>query len=170
MTRNLQHTKAVLLTLLVLVEDSEVCRLIHDEKLVAVVAFIKINTQVRVNFNCLVQSLTVHLQSKKKTINSEKRTLANAIVDLVIQFVRLNGGRTFNSDLLGRGLDIIHRMLCYEKKFRVRMNVKWKSLWNLLLIFMKSIVPKELANGRTESLVLCGKVHPTTNSRAPSEY
>jgi hypothetical protein len=140
-TRNLQHTKAVLLTLLVLVEDSEVCRLIHDEKLVAVVAFIKINTQ-----------------SKKKTINSEKRTLANAIVDLVIQFVRLNGGRTFNSDLLGRGLDIIHRMLCYEKKFRVRMNVKWKSLWNLLLIFMKSIVPKELANGRTESLVLCGKM------------
>lgn len=45
--RNLQHTKAVLLTLLVLVEDSEVCRLIHDEKLVAVVAFIKINTQVK---------------------------------------------------------------------------------------------------------------------------
>lgn len=88
----------------------------------------------------------------------EKRTLANAIVDLVIQFVRLNGGRTFNSDLLGRGLDIIHRMLCYEKKFRVRMNVKWKSLWNLLLIFMKSIVPKELANGHTETLVLCAKV------------
>lgn len=46
--RNLQHTKAVLLTLLVLVEDNEVCRLIHDEKLVAVVAFIKINTQVRI--------------------------------------------------------------------------------------------------------------------------
>eukprot|EP00029_Vermamoeba_vermiformis_P014623 TRINITY_DN9734_c0_g1_i1.p1 TRINITY_DN9734_c0_g1~~TRINITY_DN9734_c0_g1_i1.p1 ORF type:complete len:709 (-),score=152.98 TRINITY_DN9734_c0_g1_i1:40-2166(-) len=140
-TRNLQHTKSVLLTLLVLVEDTEVCRLIHDEKLVAVVAFIKINTQ-----------------SKKKTINMEKRTLANAIVDLVIQFVRLNGGRTFNSDLLGRGLDIIHRMLCYEKKFRVRMDVKWKSLWNLLLIFMKSIVPKELASGHTESLVMCAKM------------
>mgnify|MGYP001028191550 CR=1 FL=1 len=52
----MQHTKVVLLTLLVLVEDSEVCRLIHDEKLVAVVAFIKINTQVRVIFHILSAS------------------------------------------------------------------------------------------------------------------
>lgn len=40
-------------------------------------------------------------------------------------------------------IGIIHRLLCYQKRCRIRINYQWKHLWTALITLLKFLVQNE---------------------------
>jgi len=43
-----------------------------------------------------------------------------------------------------KAFGVIRRILCYQKKFRVRLNYSWNSLWNSLFLVFKFLGTAEM--------------------------
>jgi hypothetical protein len=53
-------------------------------------------------------------------------------------------------------MDILHRVLCYLKKLRIRLTYSWVGLWKTLLRLTRQLSTKELF-AKPETLVLADK-------------
>lgn len=71
------------------------------------------------------------------------RPLASAVMDLMVEFVRSHMMKRFPHELYGLCLSIIHRLLAYEKRLRVRLSYPWKELWSSLIGLIKFITSNE---------------------------
>lgn len=95
----------------------------------------------------LVFSVRLHrLPMRHRKVNdraAHPQPLATALLDLTVEFVMSHLMKRFPLDLYLQCVGIIHRVLCYQKRSRVRLGYHWRELWSALMSLLKFIVTNE---------------------------
>lgn len=71
------------------------------------------------------------------------RPLAHSVLDLMIEFILTHINRNLQYDLFQLCLGIIHRLLCFQKRCRIRIDFNWKELWSALITLLKFFLNNE---------------------------
>jgi hypothetical protein len=69
-----------------------------------------------------------------------------------VEFIRSHMMKRFPHELYGLCLSIVHRLLAYEKRFRVRLTYPWKELWTALIGLIKFVTSNESSLGKKINL------------------
>ncbi|CDW57376.1 DUF1741 domain containing protein [Trichuris trichiura] len=68
------------------------------------------------------------------------RPLAHHLLSLAVDFILSNLMKCFPFDLYRRMLGIVHRIVCFNKKCKVRLDFNLHGLWNALLTLLRFVV------------------------------
>ena len=68
------------------------------------------------------------------------RQLACSVLDLMIEFMQSHLMKNFPYELYLKSVGIIQRLMCYQKKYRIRLDYNWQSLWICLINTLKFVV------------------------------
>ncbi|XP_019859629.1 PREDICTED: UPF0668 protein C10orf76 homolog [Amphimedon queenslandica] len=81
------------------------------------------------------------LHRKLKRENSlQSLSMAGSLLELIVEFIVSHLSQNFHSDLYCKCLGIVHRLLCYQKRHKVRLSYSWKELWNALISLVRFFV------------------------------
>uniref|UniRef100_A0A8D3CJ43 Armadillo-like helical domain-containing protein n=1 Tax=Scophthalmus maximus TaxID=52904 RepID=A0A8D3CJ43_SCOMX len=85
------------------------------------------------------------MRHRKKTVdkNIPSRPLVCAVLDLMVEFIVTHMMKDFPMDLYLRCVQIIHKLLCYQKKCRIRLHYTWRELWSALINLLKFLLSNE---------------------------
>uniref|UniRef100_A0A4W5JYM0 Armadillo-like helical domain-containing protein n=1 Tax=Hucho hucho TaxID=62062 RepID=A0A4W5JYM0_9TELE len=62
--------------------------------------------------------------------NVPSRPLVCAVLDLMVEFIVTHMMKDFPMDLYMRCVQVIHKLICYQKKCRIRLHYTWRELWS----------------------------------------
>lgn len=71
------------------------------------------------------------------------RQLACSVLDLMIEFIQSHLMKNFPFELYMKSIGIIQRIMCYQKKYRIRLDYNWQNLWNSLISILKFVISYE---------------------------
>ena len=125
--RSLSHAKLCLITLTCVVEDQHACIFLHDSNISFEVA--------------LHKATMLHRRVKDKLPQS--RPLACVILDLMVEFLISHLTKNFPCELYSKSVGIVHRLLCYQKRCKTRLDYHWKGVWNALMNILKFFASNE---------------------------
>uniref|UniRef100_A0A8C5FD10 Armadillo-like helical domain-containing protein n=1 Tax=Gadus morhua TaxID=8049 RepID=A0A8C5FD10_GADMO len=63
--------------------------------------------------------------------------------DLMVEFIVTHMMKEFPMDLYMRCVQIIHKLICYQKKCRIRLHYTWRELWSALINLLKFLLSNE---------------------------
>uniref|UniRef100_A0A8C6NHY7 Armadillo like helical domain containing 3 n=1 Tax=Nothobranchius furzeri TaxID=105023 RepID=A0A8C6NHY7_NOTFU len=70
-------------------------------------------------------------------------TTPPSLDNLMVEFVVTHMMKDFPMDLYLRCVQIIHKLLCYQKKCRIRLHYTWRELWSALINLLKFLLSNE---------------------------
>lgn len=87
----------------------------------------------------------VQMRHRKLAEQSDQicRPLAYSLLDLMCEFISSNMRKEFPLDLYLFTVNVIHRLLCYQKRCKIRHEYDWVSLWHTLISLLKYLLQNE---------------------------
>ncbi|XP_012288870.1 UPF0668 protein C10orf76 homolog [Orussus abietinus] len=69
--------------------------------------------------------------------------LAATLLDLLVEFVTSHMMKKFPLELYLQCIGVLQRLLCYQKRCRVRLSYQWRDLWTALINLLKFLTTHE---------------------------
>lgn len=121
-------TKLFMLILVCISEDQYANSILHDS-------------------NILYSVYLYQAKLRHRKLNIDKvppsRQLACSVLDLTIEFMQSHLMKNFPFELYMKALGIIQRLMCYQKKYRIRLDYNWQNLWTCLIYTLKFVLSCE---------------------------
>ncbi|XP_018408692.1 PREDICTED: UPF0668 protein C10orf76 homolog [Nanorana parkeri] len=124
----LNSGKLCLIILTCIAEDQYVNAFLHDDNM---------------NFRVNLHRMPMRHRKKPADKNVPSRPLVCTLLDLMVEFIVTHMMKEFPMDLYIRCIQIIHKLLCYQKKCRVRLHYTWRELWSALINLLKFLMSYE---------------------------
>ncbi|XP_053684606.1 armadillo-like helical domain-containing protein 3 isoform X2 [Sabethes cyaneus] len=86
-----------------------------------------------------------HMRHRKLTTDriSKPQPLAATLLDLLVEFIVSHLMKKFPSELYLLCIGVMHRIIVYQKRCRIRLVYPWKDLWTSLISLLKFLVYQE---------------------------
>ncbi|XP_041785611.1 armadillo-like helical domain-containing protein 3 isoform X2 [Anopheles merus] len=122
------NLKLCLLILTCIAEDQYANSMMHDT-----------------NLTFKVSLHRAHMRHRKLTSEkvSKPQPLANTLLDLLVEFIVSHLLKKFPIELYLLCVGIIHRVIIYQKRCRVRIAYHWKDLWTAIISLLKFLIYHE---------------------------
>ncbi|XP_061511588.1 armadillo-like helical domain-containing protein 3 isoform X2 [Anopheles gambiae] len=122
------NLKLCLLILTCIAEDQYANSMMHDT-----------------NLTFKVSLHRAHMRHRKLTSEkvSKPQPLANTLLDLLVEFIVSHLLKKFPIELYLLCVGIIHRVIIYQKRCRVRIAYHWKDLWTAIISLLKFLIYQE---------------------------
>ncbi|KAM4594615.1 armadillo-like helical domain-containing protein 3 [Fundulus diaphanus] len=124
----LNSARLCLIILTCIAEDQYADAFLHDDN---------------INFRVSLHKMPMRHRKKTPAKNIPSRPLVCAVLDLMVEFIVTHMMKDFPMDLYLRCVQIIHKLLCYQKKCRIRLHYTWRELWSALINLLKFLLSNE---------------------------
>ncbi|XP_046851269.1 armadillo-like helical domain-containing protein 3 [Xenia sp. Carnegie-2017] len=122
------HAKLCFIILTCIAEDQYANAFLHD---------------INITFSVPLYKVHMHHRTGYDDRSSPSRPLACALLDLIVEFLVGHMTKNLQTDLYSKAFGIIHRILCYQKRCRVRLSYSWNCLWTAMMNFLKFLLMNE---------------------------
>uniref|UniRef100_A0A3Q2Y4F4 Armadillo like helical domain containing 3 n=1 Tax=Hippocampus comes TaxID=109280 RepID=A0A3Q2Y4F4_HIPCM len=126
----LNSARLCLIILTCIAEDQYADAFLHDDNM---------------NFRVSLHRMPMRHRKKAVEKNIPSLPLVCAVLDLMVEFIVTHMMKDFPMDLYLRCVQIIHKLLCYQKKCRIRLHYTWRELWSALINLLKFLLSNETA-------------------------
>lgn len=124
----LNSAKLCLIILTCIAEDQYANAFLHDDNM---------------NFRVNLHRMPMRHRKKGADKNIPSRPLVCAVLDLMVEFIVTHMMKEFPMDLYMRCVQVVHKLICYQKKCRVRLHYTWRELWSALINLVKFLMSNE---------------------------